>query len=129
MRERLAQELELLRKHFPEVEYMEEGWFKIPNYPLTPGWNRVLTDVVFWARPEYPGTPPYGIYVPVGIQYNGQPPKNYTAPPSPAPPFAGEWGIFSWSVAAGWRATADLVTGSNLVNWARGIAERFREGE
>lgn len=128
MRDRIAQELELLKKHYPEVQYMEEGWFKIPNYPLPAGWNRERTDVAFWARPEYPGTPPYGIYVPVGIQYDGKVPTNYSEPANPLPPFGGQWGILSWSVDSGWKPTADLVSGSNLMNWARGIAGRFKEG-
>lgn len=128
MRERLAQELELLKKHFPVVQYIEDGWFKIPNYPLQPGWNRENTDVAFWARAEYPGTPPYGIYVPIGIQYDEKVPTNYSEPGNPLPAFGGQWGIFSWAVDSGWRPTADLVSGSNLTNWARGIAERFQEG-
>ena len=128
MRERLAQELELLRKLFPDVQYMEDGWFKIPNHPLPPGWNRANTDVAFLARPGYPGTPPYGIYVPAGIQYQGSVPTNYSEPANPMPAFGGQWGILSWSVDSGWRPTADLVSGSNLMNWARGIAERFKEG-
>jgi hypothetical protein len=127
MRERLAQELDLLKKYFPSIEYKEEGWFKIPGFALPDGWNRSVTDVAFQARPEYPGTPPYGIYVPSGIQFKGQTPTNYNDTASPQPPFGGSWGILSWSVEDGtWKATANLLSGSNLLNWARSIADRCK---
>ena len=130
MQERIAQELALLRKQYPAAEYVEDGrWIRLPSYPLPEGWNRTATDVAFQIRVDYPGTPPYGFYVPAGLQYKQQRPNNYTEPGSPPPPFPGEWGLFSWAPDDGqWRPTADLVTGSNLLNWARGFANRFKEG-
>ncbi len=129
MEERIAKELALLRKRYPDLEYRQDGqWVRIPSYPLTEGWNRPETPVAFQMKVGYPGTPPYGIYVPTGLSYRGQRPNNYTEPASPPPPFEGSWGIFSWSDAGQWRPTADLVTGSNLLNWVRTFADRFREG-
>lgn len=129
MRERLGRELELLRRHFPAVEYVEDGWFRVPGYRLPPGWNRASTDIAFWARAEYPGTPPYGIYVPAGIRFKEQNPGNYQEPSSPQPPFGGTWGIFSWQTEeATWRPAATIEGGSNLLNWVRGVEQRFREG-
>ena len=70
MEERIAQELELLRKHWPDLEYVEEGrWVRLPRYSLPKGWNRSETDVAFQILPGYPGTPPYGFYVPVGLTF------------------------------------------------------------
>ncbi|HXG06097.1 MAG TPA: hypothetical protein VNI77_02085 [Nitrososphaera sp.] len=78
----------------------------------------------------YPGVPPYGIYAPAGLTFKGVLPDNYTEPASAQPPFGGTWGVFSWTPEDGqWRATADLVTGSNLLNWVLSFADRFREGK
>ena len=130
METRITQELELLRKYYPDLEYEEEGrWIRIPSYPLPEGWDRQSTDVAFQIKAGHPGTPPYGFCVPAGLTYRGQRANNYKEPASPQPPFEGAWGIFSWSHNADqWRPTADVVTGSNLLNWARSFADRFREG-
>lgn len=130
MQERIRQELELLRRRFPDVEYVESGhWFKIPSYPLPPSWNRPCTEVCFQLLVGYPGTVPYGIYVPYGIQFNGAMPANYADCAGTQPPFGGQWGVFSWTPNDGeWRPTADLSTGSNLLNWVLGFGDRFREG-
>lgn len=130
MTDRIAKELELLRRYYPDLVYEEKDrWFCIPSYPLPEGWNRGATDVAFQVKVEYPGTPPYGILVPAGLTSEGKRPDNYTEPASPLPPFGGSWGVFSWSPDADqWRPTADLVAGSNLLNWVRSFADRFREG-
>jgi hypothetical protein len=129
--ERIQQELVLLRRRHPDLEYREDGrWVRIPGYTLLDGWNRTATDVAFQIRTDYPGTPPYGIYVPGGLLFKGERPDNYTEPASSQPPFGGTWGIFSWTqIDSQWRPTADLVTGSNLANWVSGFADRFREGK
>ena len=130
MQERIQEELALVRWEYPEAEYLEEGqWVRIPSYSLPEGWNRSSTEVAFQIPSSYPGTPPYGIYVPVGIQFNGVRPNNYTGPAGTPPPFEGEWGVFSWSPGDGqWRPTTDIRKGSNLLNWVIGFADRFKEG-
>ena len=128
MQERIEQELRLLRTRFSDLEYVAQGqWVRIPDYPLPEGWNRTTTDVAFPIPVGFPGTPPYGIYAPVGLTFNGQRPDNYTEPAGT--PFSGTWGVFSWAPGDGWRATADPATGSNLLNWVVGFAVRFREGK
>lgn len=128
--QRLVSELALLHGHYDGVK-MQSGWFLIPHYPtLIAGWNRSDTAVAFQAQSGHPGTPPYGIYVPVGIRFKDALPKNYQEPAGNRPPFEGEWGIFSWAPEDGhWRSVAVLTAGSNLLNYALGIAHRFREGE
>jgi hypothetical protein len=130
MQERIEQELQLLRKRHADLEYWAEGrWIRIPGYPLPEGWNRGSTGVAFQIPTAYPAGNPYGIYVPAGLTFKGQRPNNYTEPAPTAPPFDGIWGVFSWDpVADHWRPTADLVSGSNLLNWVSGFADRFREG-
>ena len=130
MQERINEELNLIRQWFPGVEYHEEGyWIRIPSFHLPEGWNQSSTEVVFQVPIGYPGSPPYGIYVPIGIQFHNSKPDNYVEPAGNQPPFTGSWGVFSWSPGNGWRATADLRKGSNLLNWVLGFAARFSEGK
>jgi hypothetical protein len=130
MPDRIEQELALLRKYYTGLEYVAAGqWIRIPDYRLPEGWNRATTDVAFPIPVGYPGSPPYGIYVPAGVQYQEAKPKDYTEPASNAPPFAGSWGILSWTPSDGaWRPTANLESGPNLLNYVQGFAARFREG-
>ena len=131
MQERIEAELRLLRGRHPDLEYRPEAhWVKIPKYPLSAGWSGPETDAAFQIPVGFPGTPPYGIYVPAGITFNGARPDNYTEPAPSQPPFDGSWGIFSWAPEDGeWHPTADPATGSNLLNWVIGFAQRFREGK
>jgi hypothetical protein len=131
MNDRIKEELELLRRNYSEVEYIDSGqWVKIKDYPIPQGlpWNRQTTDVCFQIPVGYPGTPPYGFYVAAGILYDGSPPNNYQEPAQNSPPFQGVWGLFSWSHGSGWLPKADLRTGSNLLNFVRTLKDRFLEG-
>jgi hypothetical protein len=130
VQERIDQEIALLMQTYPDLEFITAGhWVRIPSYPLPPDWNRTEHDLAFQIPPAYPGTPPYGFYVVVGIQYKGARPNNYTEPAGTQPPFAGTWGIFSWQPGdEQWRPTANITSGANLLNWVRGFANRFQEG-
>jgi hypothetical protein len=126
---RIQEELALLRAHFSQVDYEEQGqWVKIHDYPLPIGWNRSVTDIVSQIPPAYPGAHPYGFYVPTGIRFQDCEPKNYKDTADNKPPFEGSWGFFSWSPEDPWRPTTDLVSGSNLLNVVRTFADRLREG-
>jgi hypothetical protein len=108
MRERIAQELALLRRHYGEdVEYQEHGdWFLVPRYPTPEPCQCPSTPVTFNLRPGYPGAEPYGFFAPSELRFGGQP---YQAgSPAVAPPFSGQWTFFSWS-PDGWVATHDLI--------------------
>ena len=85
------------------------------------------TDIAFFVRDGFPSIGPYGLHVPAGLRIGDAVPKNYKEPAGDRPPFDGEWGTFSWE-SADWRATADVRSGHNLLNWALGAANRFREG-
>ena len=102
MQERIDKELALLRRSYPDLEYRAEGrWIRVPAYPLPPGWSFQTTDVAFDIPPEFPGGPPYGIYLPAGLTVNGQRPDNYAEPASKQPPFEGTWGVLSWTTLDG----------------------------
>jgi hypothetical protein len=128
VQERIEQELTLLKARFPKIQYEPNGrWLRVPSFPTGTGWNRATTDVVFQIPVGYPGTSPYGIYVPGGLLFNGQRPNNYTEPAPTQPAFQGSWGIFSWSPEE-WRPGATASGGFNLVNWVVGFSQRFQEG-
>ncbi len=130
MQERINQEIGLLKTRFPDLEYRPDGqWIRILEHPLPPGWNLSSTQLAFPIPVEYPGGPPYGIYVPSGIRFGNQSPNNYTDLAPTQPPFGGAWGIFSWTTQDGvWHATTDFTKGSNLLNWVLGFQRRFEEG-
>ncbi len=112
MQERMEQELALLQKRYPNLEYRaEDRWLRIPGYPLPEGWNRPSTDVAFLIPVGYPVTPPYGICVPAGLLFNGVRPDNYSEPAGTQPPFGGTWGQLSWS-PDGPRGASAIATGS-----------------
>ena len=129
MQERISSELDLLRTRFT-FEYQPDGrWVHIVKYPLPSGWTAGCTQLVFQIPVQYPGGPPYGIYVPAGLRFNSQVPNNYVEPAPTQPPFGEVWGIFSWTTEDGlWYPSADLKRGSNLLNWVIGFQGRFREG-
>ena len=131
MQARIQDELKLLRSRIPGLEFKEDGqWVRIPSYKVPDGWDRASTEVALQILVAYPGSPPYGIYVPIGMRFQGElPTNNYTEPAQTQPPFPGTWGIFSWTPVDGqWKPTADVVTGSNLLNFVMSFEDRFMEG-
>src|SRR5262245_44119486 len=100
--------------------------FAVPAVSLPAGWSMPQIDETFEISDAFPGAPPYGIYVPAGLRFNGQQPQNYREPAERQPPFGGTWGIFSWTVAdAGdWQPAASVERGVNLLQWVRGFSQR-----
>lgn len=126
--ERLEQELVLLKKNFGEVDHQQVNglhWFRIRAYQMPAGWNPSPGPVVFSVQTGYPGVQPYAFYVSADLSLNGAVPAHRDPPHQP--PFPGNWRALSWT-CENWRATASVVSGSNLLNWARSFAERLREG-
>jgi len=123
---RLEQELALLRTRFPDLEYHEAGrWILLPSYPIAEGWSSSTIPVAFQVQPSHPATPPYAFAVPDSLHFHGAIPGNSTAPV--AVPFPGSWRQISWSPES-WTPGAQPQSGSNLVQWALGFIQRFREG-
>ena len=70
----------------PHLEYRPDGqWIRVPKSSLPSGWNLPETPLALQIPVQYPGAPPYGIYVPVGLLFNGKRPEAYTEP-APAQP-------------------------------------------
>jgi len=127
---RIVEELDLLRKHHPDLEFVAEGgWVRMPGYKRMPGWTPSESDIVFQIPAAFPGTHPYGFYVPSGARFNGVVPNNYSENGEPRPPFSGTWGKFSWQPeTVDWQPKATVLGGSNLLSCVRGFWVRFQEG-
>lgn len=131
MVQRIAEELALLRKFYPESEYKEEGhWILIKDYPIITSikWSSKKLNICFQIPAGYPGAAPDCFYIPKGTLCDGKRPNSYTEPVNNAPPFKGTWGIFSWHIQSGWQPTAKLESGSNLLNFVRTFNDRFAQG-
>lgn len=127
--DRIAAEIGLLKRVFTNVEH-RENWVRLSQVSLPTGWTPSPTDLAFQISDAFPGAPPYGIFVPAGLRYQGSVPQNYTEPAGSQPPFGGAWGMFSWSIADGadWRPSASVEHGVNLLQWVRSFTLRFLEG-
>jgi hypothetical protein len=126
--ERIERELQLLRTQFPALDYSADGgWILIPAFPLPSGiWARSDTALAVQFPPGYPGNPPYGFHVsPPLVLASGAAVQNASL--SSEPPYPGTWQKFSWSVPE-WRATANLASGFNMLNYVHTIRARLAEG-
>lgn len=127
MQERIELEMAILCNRFPNAR-LENRWVYVPTYALPSGWSAPVIDTAFYIRDGYPGTGPYGIYVPTGLVFNNEKPNNFTDPAPTQPPFGGSWAVFSWE-SEQWFAKSDPAAGHNLLTWVQGFAKRFAEGK
>jgi hypothetical protein len=133
MRERIAEELELLRQFYPRVEHQQlngEDWFLIPDFSFPEGWQVGGVDVgtgpvTFKIGASYPTAEPYGFAGPSGLMFRGTAPGNPGAAISP--PFPGQWQHFSWA-PDGWTPSSNAREGANLLAWVRSFKARLAEG-
>jgi len=123
---RISSELHHLQGHFQDVK-QQDNWFLIPEYPFPEGWSLRKANIAFRVLPGYPATPPYGFFVPTGLRFNGALPSNYQDGVADVPPFAGQWGMFSWAPVE-WKSSDSVVAGHNLLNFALSFAVRFQQG-
>jgi len=131
MCDRIKEEIILIRKYYPNLEHdNERRWVIIHDYllPKDMHWNKNAIDVCFFIPNGYPGTNPYGFYVPSDLRYGDQPPNNYNPSPDNKPPFSGNWSLISWMPADKWNPAAEIQKGSNLLNFVRSFYSRFKDG-
>jgi hypothetical protein len=132
MDERIDAEFELIRKYYPTLVISNcKRWGLIEKFVLPPGihWNKEHIPICFNIPNGYPGSAPYGIYVPTDLQCDDKEPLSFRKVADNKPPFEGIWGMFSWSPDAGeWKPVADILKGSNLLNFIKTFDDRFKEG-
>jgi hypothetical protein len=127
--ERIQEELALLKSAYADLEYLPAGhWVRIPRYPLPDEvWNQAEVEVCFQIPESIPAQQPYGFHVRPGLSLrSGQAIDNYSYPAPTG--FGSDWGKFSWQLLA-WAPKEDIVSGTNMLNFARSISDRFREGK
>jgi Prokaryotic E2 family E len=122
--------LALLRTAYPDLEYrLVDGvhWVGIPSYRLPEGiWTLDTADVAF-RIPATAGEAPYGFWVRPRLELtSGGTVNNYTYPSPTA--WGEDWGVFSFSALGPWQPKVDVRAGANMLNFARAIADRLREG-
>lgn len=131
MTDRIDQEIMLLRKHYSDLRVDDDKkWILLPNYVLPTGmdWNMDVIDICVEIKPGFPGTSPYGIYVPAELRYNGQELLNWQPKTNNQPSFPGVWALISWSPVDKWKPGSNITTGSNLLNFVLSFVDRFKEG-
>jgi hypothetical protein len=127
MSERIAAELELIRSHYPRLDFREaDRWASIPDYPLPTDWGRgKQTEIAFQVPADLFAQEPYGFWVRPPLQLpGGGDPSNSSGPVSTG--FGEGWQQFSWS-PDGWRPGPELRSGTNLLDFVCSFASRLRE--
>ena len=126
MKERITEEVELLRKKYPSVQAGNNlDWIIIPDLSLPGHWNRPQTTLLFLIPPSYPHAPPDNFYVETGLRLeNGNNPSNYNE--GAGVPIGGSWGCFSWH-AEKWKPSALAREGDNFLSFMRSVNIRLRE--
>ena len=126
---RIEQELRLLTTWFgDDLEYVSDGnWVRLSEYRIPSDlWVPDVVEVCFQLPPGLPGQAPYAFHVRPEVSLrSGASINNYTYPAATV--FGDGWGTFSWQLAE-WQPGADPCRGSNMLDFARSIADRFREG-
>ena len=121
--------LALLLTAYPDLSHaVVDGvhWILIPAYPI-PDLFTVRSAEVAFRIPSQPGEAPYGFWVRPGLALaSGATINNYSYPATTG--WGTDWGQFSLSPVAAWQPKADVPAGPNMLNFARGIADRLREG-
>ena len=126
MSARVGYELALLRRQWPDLEYLAaDHWVRLPPQPVPSGWSHDAAEICF-RIPADVATQPYGFYVKpiLLLASNGtlRTPTNYTSPATT--PFDGEWAMFSWSPLT-WRPHAEVARGDNMVHFVRSFRDRL----
>lgn len=126
MKERIEEEIELLRAKYPNLQHGENfDWIIIPDFPLQGHWNRPRTKLLFLIPPSYPHAPPDNFYVETGLKLkNGGDPSNYNE--GAGVPVGGAWGCFSWH-AEKWQPSSSVKEGDNFLSFMRAVGIRLRE--
>ena len=132
MHERVREEIEiLLRPRCGDVQHGEDlDWVLIPAFPLEAGvFNQASTRLLFRIPTGYPNTGPDDFFVEGGLRLaNGNPVPglNDGSQSSSGPaPIDGPWGWFSWH-PKGWRPSASIEEGDNLLTFLRGAGACLR---
>lgn len=123
--ERVQAEIELLKRHYPDLECRDDGWCRLDRYELPDGWSESEVEVALRVPPNIPGELPYAFWTKPTLKLeDGRAPNNATAPAETG--FGPGWQQWSWQLE-GWHPGPTPAEGSNVLDHLRSIAYRFRE--
>lgn len=127
MKDRLDEEIALLRKEYQAVRHGENyDWVVVEDVQLPDEYNRDGTDVLVFIPSGYPETPPDNFFVPNGLQLsNGGQIDNFSK--NHQTHEGGQWDRFSWHEEAGWSPSKDVEDGSNLLTFMGTVEDRLEE--
>jgi len=128
--QRLKQEVELVRSHFPSTDpHHSRSWILITDWQIPEAtWKCTSVNLCIRIPDNYPGQAPYAFYVqPFDLKLkDGSNPNNAQLVSDTV--YGGTWLKFSWA-AENWSPDADINRGSNLLNFLNSIRTRFAEGK
>lgn len=126
----VAEELELLRSIWPDLEFASDGnWVVRKNYPLPDGWNKGSVDLAIRIPANLPGEQPYAFWVRGGLLLsNGAVPGSYAFPAAESLPFTPieSWGKFSWAPET-WSPGSKPGEGTGMTHFAFSVRRRLEE--
>ena len=123
--QRIRQEVLLLGIAFGEVNYDAKcfTWVHIRRFPLPPRWTQVKSELLIELPTAYPQVGPDGFYLDKGLRDPlGRSPNHYFEEQGRY----NKYGHLGWAWfclhqeplrKGGWRATADIMEGDNLVKY------------
>lgn len=126
MHARVRDEIELLKRQFPELRHGDQlDWVLIPELVLPQArFNKTSTKLLFRIPVGYPQTGPDNFFVDADLRLrDGSSPLAFNVGPqssSGAAPLEGNWGWFSWHPQK-WRPAATIEGGDNLGGFVRAI--------
>lgn len=124
---RVDHEVTFLLRWFDRVDYDDVGrnWVVVHDYPLPAGFNKPSTPVLMLIPADYPQVPPDGLFIDKGLNIPG----HYHQGHGGRNPFGDkDWAWLCAHLAGhGWRPSADVVGGDNLVTLLGLYATIFAE--
>jgi hypothetical protein len=121
--------LTLLRERYDYIDDRRDGeiqWVRIPEVALSSVWSVNRVEVAF-RIPARAAEAPYGFWVHPGLTLKSSATiNNYTFPA--ATPWGSDWGQFSFAPEGAWVPKAEVTSGVNMLDYARGIVARLEEG-
>ncbi len=126
MYERVKQEIELLKRKYPDIVHGEQlNWVLIPRFALPTGlFSKPVSKLLFTLPAGYPNTGIDNFFVDADLRLsNGStaPGFNHGANSSSGTaPIDGDWGWFSWHPHE-WRPAVTIEGGDNLGSFLHSV--------
>jgi hypothetical protein len=119
--QRILREARMLAAGYGAANYDDRAfsWIHVPRFRLPEGWNVRESGLLLDLPRQYPSLPPDGFYLLKGLRdARGRSPSHYFQDSGSLNPHARRgWAWYCMHARHGWRATADIVSGHNLLSY------------